>query len=141
MLSIAVPTNLFEKKWNDSFFESIALKDLGLCLQVGHGGTPCPLALHTPSSLVVIHVNGLHHVRIKYCQCLNAPPVYIQLLRLGWFPASTTRPETCATFQVLRQCHILSLQSKLSTYHFFKSLERLTDNTGLTPLPVMSHCH
>ena len=35
-----------------------------------------------------------------------------------------------ATFQILQQFHILSFESKTSTYEFYSALVRLSDNTG-----------
>ncbi|KAK0467694.1 uncharacterized protein EV420DRAFT_1616586 [Desarmillaria tabescens] len=43
--------------------------------------------------------------------------------------------KTCATFWLLELLHLFSLVSKTSTYHFYCTLERMTDNTGLNTPP------
>jgi len=37
----------------------------------------------------------------------------------------------CATFELLRQLHMLSFTTKASTYDFYRALEKLTTNTGI----------
>ena len=52
-----------------------------------------------------------------------------QLLRRRLFPATTRDPNTACTFQLLRTAHILSVQSKLSLYDYYLSIEHLADAT------------
>ncbi|KAF9503869.1 hypothetical protein BS47DRAFT_1309126, partial [Hydnum rufescens UP504] len=118
------------KKWTGSLFEKVHLADLGIHIQFGH--TSCLLPKEIPSGLVVVHVNGLHLLHASYCGCSHTHTLYEQLFHHGLFPATTSHPKMCATFQVLRHFHIQSLQSKISTIHFFQVLERETDNTGLS---------
>ncbi|KAF9509447.1 hypothetical protein BS47DRAFT_1373513 [Hydnum rufescens UP504] len=73
-----------------------------LGIHIQFGHTSCLLPKEIPSGLVIVHVNGLHLL----------------------FPATISHPKLCATLQ--------SLQSKISTIHFFQALERETDNTGLS---------
>ncbi|KAG6814651.1 hypothetical protein H0H93_012737 [Arthromyces matolae] len=89
-----------------------------------------PKACHV--QMRVLHTNGIHNVAIKYCTCRPLPP-HIQLLRRGLYPASQLKPKTCVTFELLRLLHLLSLHTKASTYDLYRSLESLTDNTGLNP--------
>jgi hypothetical protein len=124
------------QKWDGTCFVRTSLCALGLRIQLGHCGTACPSPRNGPSSFVVIHVNGLHFVNIQYCDCPLAPHPRYQLMRCKWFPATVHQPQTCATFQVLHHFHLLSLQSKVSTIHFYNALERETENTGLNPPPV-----
>lgn len=79
----------------------------------------------------VIHTNGIHRVTICYCDCDCAVSRRQQLLRHRWYPATVHVPQTCATFEVLNQFHLLTLTSKLAVFAFYTTLERLTDNTGL----------
>lgn len=57
-------------------------------------------------------------------------------MRIGWYPATPLEPQTCATIEVLRLFHMLNLQGKLPAFAFYKSLELVTDNTGLLEVPV-----
>ena len=108
---------------------------MGLVIQLGHmSGSRCLAPVAAPSAFVVIHTNGLHPVNIQYCQCSQ---IYLsgsrieQLLRCKLFPATTAEPSTAATFEVLKTFHTATLQSKITAYDFFMTLEKLTDNTGL----------
>ncbi|KAK7051669.1 hypothetical protein VNI00_004648 [Paramarasmius palmivorus] len=58
-----------------------------------------------------------------------------QLLEIGWWPASYKLPQTAATFEALRNFHILNLQGQLPPTDFYRSLEQITDGSGLVELP------
>lgn len=107
-------------------------------VQLGHtSGQPCCLPKSPYSDdFVIIDSNGIHPVTLRYCGCESAGTVTQQLLRYRLFPASTDKPRTAATFGVLEKYHLLSLESKVSAYHFYNSLARCTDNTGLSPAKV-----
>ena len=87
--------------------------------------TPCPQCLFT-----VIHVNGIHTVDLAFCACSHVGKHgdrVQQLLRRRLLPATSKDPNTACTFQLLRAAHVLSVQSKLSLYDYYISLEQLTD--------------
>ncbi|KAF7797641.1 hypothetical protein EIP86_008841 [Pleurotus ostreatoroseus] len=121
--------------WNGRFFKKIDLKDIGLVVQLGHApGEKCPAPSPAPRDFLVIHTNGFHPINVLYCQCDRvhiAGTRVQQLLRSELFPATMQDPHTCCTFRVLETFHILTLQSKINQYDYYKSLEKLTDNTGL----------
>lgn len=81
--------------------------------------------------LVVMHGNGIHEVSVRYCDCLQAVPRRIQLLRNGWYPATVYMPATCASFEALELFHAATLTGKLSGYNFYQTLVYLTDALGL----------
>lgn len=56
----------------------------------------------------------------------------MQLLQARLFPATVTNPQSAATFRVLEAFELLSYTSKVSGFEFYTSLERLTDNTGMS---------
>jgi hypothetical protein len=126
------------KEWDPILltFLPCTTKDLGLAYHLGHGGCPCPCASGEPREMVVLHTNGIHQVHFHPCKCVGAPHIRCQLLRRHLYPATILDPRTCATFALLREFHILSLQSKISMHHFYLSLHRRTDNTGLKSIPV-----
>ena len=124
--------------WNGEFFQRTALRDLGLRVQLGHAfGHSCPTRLAVNVTFRVIHSNGIHHVAVDQCRC-HGTPLYKQLLRIGWWPATPIDPRTAATFEVLRHFQLLNLQGKVTGYSFYQALEYQTDNTGLSPPPVSS---
>ncbi|KAF7317933.1 CxC2 domain-containing protein [Mycena kentingensis (nom. inval.)] len=83
---------------------------------------------------VVLDASGIHDVHIDYCGCYHSrDPDFLQLLRVGWYPSTTTAPQTCATFACLERFHVLSLHGKTSVYDFYAALESLTNGVGVKP--------
>ncbi|OAX30619.1 hypothetical protein K503DRAFT_728235, partial [Rhizopogon vinicolor AM-OR11-026] len=121
------------EEWTGEFFKRIPLKTLGLRVQLGHKANErCLLPVKAfNDDFVLIDIGGIHSLSLDFCGCENAQSHMKQLLRVGWFPSTTSDPRTAATFRVLRQYHILSFESKVSAYEFYHSLVRQTDNTGL----------
>ncbi|KAF7298285.1 CxC2 domain-containing protein [Mycena chlorophos] len=87
---------------------------------------------HTPD-FTVLHDNGIHAVAFDYCGCGQSEAEYLQLLRSRFFPSTTTRPQTCATFSCLDRFNVMSLKPKVNGWDFYDSLERLTDGAGDKP--------
>lgn len=82
---------------------------------------------------MVLHCNGIHPVTVLYCECdaMHHSGNHLQqLIRRELYPATITDTTTCATFRVLESFHLLTLQSKITGYDFYTTLNNLTDNTG-----------
>jgi CxC2 like cysteine cluster associated with KDZ transposases len=131
-------TNKQTQEWNGSFFQRTNLKLLGLRIQLGHAPShrcynPRP---SSGNNFIVVDTNGIHEVALDFCGCDTAQLRYKQLLRARWYPATTTDPQTAATFNVLEHYHLLSYESKVSAYEFYHSLARRSDNTGLSTIRV-----
>ncbi|KAG2101391.1 uncharacterized protein F5147DRAFT_747022 [Suillus discolor] len=109
------------QKWTGTYFERIALADMGLRVQLGHQGMSCLCPQRGHVSFVVIHTNAIHH-RVSHRQ---------QLLHCEWYPATLHFPQSACTKRVLEFFLVLTWSSKVSGYEFYTSLERLTDNTHL----------
>ncbi|KAG1733186.1 uncharacterized protein EDB91DRAFT_1330100 [Suillus paluster] len=124
------------QRWNGQYFEQTSLKTLGLCIQLGHTtGQKCLNPQHAfNNNFVVVDTRGIHEVALDFCNCATAKSHVQQLLRISWFPSTTSDPKTAATFSVLEQSHLLSFESKISTYEFYHALRRMSDNTGLLPV-------
>ncbi|KAF9551575.1 hypothetical protein CPC08DRAFT_738301 [Agrocybe pediades] len=118
--------------WTGEKFVTVSLKTLGLKVQLNHTSLFCPNAIACHPSLLVLHSNGIHEVAIQFCGCDRAIPLHLQLLRRGLYPASQITPKTCTTFELLDLLHKLALTTKSSTYDFYRGLEKLTVNTGLS---------
>ncbi|KAH7904648.1 hypothetical protein BJ138DRAFT_1018848, partial [Hygrophoropsis aurantiaca] len=56
---------------------------------------------------------------------------YIQLLRVGWYPATTDRPQTVFTFDVLETFHDMTLQAKTPAFDFYTTMVHKTDGSGV----------
>ncbi|KAG2028869.1 hypothetical protein BDR03DRAFT_882493 [Suillus americanus] len=124
------------QRWNGQYFEQTSLKTLGLRIQLGHTtGQKClnPQRAFN-DDFVVVDTRGIHEVALDFCNCATAESHMQQLLRISWFPSTTSDPKTAATFSVLEQYHLLSFESKISTYEFYHALRRMSNNTGLLPV-------
>ncbi|GJF00979.1 hypothetical protein PsYK624_172830, partial [Phanerochaete sordida] len=125
------------KRWNGLFFEKTTLQALGLSVQLGHAhGEPCLSPIPGPRASLVIHTNGFHPVTLLFCGCSNiatAGDRTQQLLRAELFGATLTDPTTFCTFRVLEAFHGITLQSKITAYDYYMSLQAQTDVTGLGP--------
>ncbi|TRM61182.1 hypothetical protein BD626DRAFT_406197, partial [Schizophyllum amplum] len=121
-------------EWNSETkcMRRTSLKRLGLVVQLGHRpGHACLQFKAAHSDFTVIETNGVHIVRVNFCGCgEGAPETRQQLMRNGWWPGSVKDPQTCATMTCLRQYYKLNACSKVSVYEYYRSLERLTDDTG-----------
>ena len=129
------PSDLMNSKvWQDGFYQRTTLLKLGYSFYVSHEHTPCPSA--DPGQyhrILVIDLNGAHHLDVQFCACIEAPNWvvnYRQLLRMRWYPASFDRPKTAFTFDLLDTFHKLTLQGKLNLYDFYISIMQKTDNCG-----------
>ncbi|KAF8835627.1 hypothetical protein BDN67DRAFT_992388 [Paxillus ammoniavirescens] len=101
----------------------------GLTIQLGHTlGKKCyNVQPASGDDFVVINMNGIHKIALDYCACERAQIHHKQLLHLCWFPATT----------ILKNFHLLSLESKVSAYEYYHSFACLTDNTGLSDIRLM----
>ena len=126
------------QKWTGFFFERIPLSELGQSIKLGHCGKPCSNCCLGSKGCAtkVVHSNGVHEVRIKYCHHIDALPEPEQLMQSSLFPATLERPETVFTFAVPKQFHVLGLVAKISTYDFFNTLVNMTDNAFPNKVPV-----
>jgi hypothetical protein len=79
----------------------------------------------------IVDSNGVHEVGLDFCTCSLAETHDVQLLRAQLYPATTTKPATAATFRVLGDFHLLSLEAKYSAHHFYNKLARQTNNSGV----------
>ena len=112
-------------------------------LHIGHpGGGHCPNNPRpAPRPVTVIHSLGLHRYGMRFCYCVpngrsERVPEAIQLIRCGLWPATWTRPETVTSMACLREHHILSLTSGMSTHDYVQYLTRTTDNVRPELVPV-----
>ncbi|KAG2114064.1 hypothetical protein BD769DRAFT_1630016 [Suillus cothurnatus] len=122
-------------RWNGTYFEQTTLKMLGLRIQLGHqiGDTCCNPHRAFNDNFMIINMTVVHKVALDFCACETMQTHVKQLLRERLFPATIIDPKTAATFGVLEQYHLLSFESKASTYEFYQGLAHLSDNTGINP--------
>ena len=129
------------QRWTGEYFEDFTLQQLGLKIQLGHNGRPCPSPCADTVVFTVIDTSGIHDINVSFCNCVGAPHRRVQLLRTLWMPASVDRPKSAFTFDVLDTFHLLTLQGKTSAYDYYYSLTHKSDNTGLRNLKVIIYLH
>ena len=126
------------QQWTGAFFKKSSLRKAGLSVQLGHHtGDVCTNP--NARAFTVIHRTGIHVVDMRFCGCSQASKYgnhVQQLMRRRLFPATTMNPQTAATFAFLEYAQILSVQSKLSLYDYYISIEILTDATHTSGVKV-----
>ena len=132
------------QEWTGAFFRKSSLRSVGQKVQLGHEpGDACTSPQRSTRPFTVIHINGIHLVDVWFCGCDlagNHGDRVEQLLRRRLFPATTTDPQTASTFALLEYAHVLSVQSKLSLYDLYISIEILTDAARVSGIKVHVQC-
>ena len=111
-----------------------SLRAAGLEVHLGHDDNRCPNPGERQSKFVVCDLSRFHQLNLTFCNCVRADEGVVtswtQLVRAGWYPASTTRPTTAFTFKLLEFFHELMLQGKTNLYDFHRTVARVTNNSG-----------
>ncbi|KAJ3565608.1 hypothetical protein NP233_g7520 [Leucocoprinus birnbaumii] len=117
------------QRWTGLHFERVTLKKLDYVLNFGHLGKSCPLNKEPATDLVVVHTNGIHQLKIRYCLCGRQKQNWkaLQLTANRLFPASPEQPQTAFTFTVLKDFHRHSLSAKTSAYDYFDAIQKHSD--------------
>ncbi|KAJ7049006.1 hypothetical protein C8F01DRAFT_1266153 [Mycena amicta] len=134
------------QQWNGQFWEKATLHkappdspmtSLDMVFQVGHGGLLCANPRER-RRMTVVDVRGIFGLTIQLCGCergqRRSDPI-AQLIAHGWYPATTTTPETCATLEALEMFRLLNVVGNLNVNDFIGSLERLTEGARLDQVP------
>ncbi|KAJ7169138.1 hypothetical protein C8R43DRAFT_1121027 [Mycena crocata] len=129
----------FLEEWNGKFWERTSLQEIGLVYQLGHEGFTCNVPDPAVCSMTVLDSNGIHEIHYHYCACDRSDKSnnLRQLLRNGWYPASKTDPDTCATYRCLDLFRLLNVVGNINARDFITALERLTDPVAATGLKWM----
>ncbi|OJT14652.1 hypothetical protein TRAPUB_8795 [Trametes pubescens] len=122
------------EEWDGDKFVRRTLRELGAIVQLGHKDGNCTTPSETIRRVVVADITGVQAVDVRFCDCVDVTGDFTrewtQLFRRGWFPATTNRPATAFTFTLLDTFQELNFQGKTNLYDFWKTIERLTDNSG-----------
>jgi hypothetical protein len=113
-----------EEDWSDEVDEDIEDISYGLPKLPG------------PNSCVVVDKSGVHRIRIHPCTCSGCPPLDLQYLDMGLFPATLRRIKTAFTFKVLDDFRVDNLECKTSALKYYSKLKRLTSNCFPQSVPV-----
>ncbi|THU86296.1 hypothetical protein K435DRAFT_868422 [Dendrothele bispora CBS 962.96] len=103
-------------------------QELGFILNMGHSGEACG----TPegeSNVLFGDVNGFFTLRVRWCGCDNSEGKerWQQLLRMGYMPASFTRPQTAFSTRLFDRVHLEMMEGHCSLKAAYEVLKRITD--------------
>jgi hypothetical protein len=88
----------------------------------------------------VVNTTGIFSRRVRWCECQGDDGAIVaqdmQLLEHQLYPATSDRPSTVFTFNVLDEFIIDSLECKTSAWTFLAKLRRLTDAVFPLSTPV-----
>ncbi|KAK7052398.1 CxC2 domain-containing protein [Favolaschia claudopus] len=123
--------------WTGKFWSGTALCKLDYVFQLGHGGFACPRPAPAIREMVVMDFPVIHTVKFRYCACdlSDTANNLQQLLRNGWYPATTIDPGTCATIQTLRTFRLQNAVGNLTVHDLVRIMERCTDATRVNAIP------
>ncbi|KAH6907800.1 hypothetical protein BKA70DRAFT_1427627 [Coprinopsis sp. MPI-PUGE-AT-0042] len=89
------------------------------------------------TEVVVVHINGVHHLPLVACQCpseglehgdrTRGDGLVLDLLKVGLFPSSFKEPKTLFTFELLDEFLLQTLECNTSALHFYSMLQRKTN--------------
>jgi hypothetical protein len=147
-------------EWSGKYFFKSSLQKLGHILHLGHRGYPCPNRQYDPNAeaganasedsgdsdsedaakdivVVILHTNGVFHHTVRPCECTNMKlDIHLQMLQMGLFCATISRPSTAFTFDILDYFHIDAMECKTAASSFMKKLQRLSNNAFPDKIPV-----
>lgn len=86
--------------------------------------------------MVVVDVSGIHELSFVFCSCPGAASADIQLLDMGYYPASKTRPSTVFTTEVLDDFLLANKVCKTSPRNYYTMLRRITNDAFPHLVPV-----
>jgi len=81
--------------------------------------------------MIIVDTSGIHHIGVQYCHCPNAQSWDIQLMSLGFFPATFDNPQTAFLFQVLDDFLLDNLECKTTASNYYSKLRRIMNSSFL----------
>ncbi|KAK7031325.1 CxC2 domain-containing protein [Favolaschia claudopus] len=125
------------EEWNGRFWDSTSLTKLDFVYQLGHGGHSCPHPAPAVRQMVVMDFPRIHTIKFRYCACdlSDYANNLQQLLRNGWYPATTVDPGTCVTFSTLETFRLLNVVGNLTVHDGVRVMERGTDAGRMNSIP------
>lgn len=103
------------------------------------GFSASPEMFRNDRMLTVVDVSGIHELSFTFCACPNAPRQDVQLLNLGFYPASISRPRTVFTKAMLDDFLLANKECKSSARAFYNKLQCTTNAAFPHMVPVGFH--
>ena len=105
-------------------------------------GTFVPSDMYTGDRMmVVVDTDGIHEISVTFCECDDGYREDLQILDLGYFPATTQRPRTMFTQRVLDDFLLSNKECKTSARNYYNKLRRTTNDAFPHMVPVSSLTH
>ncbi|KAI1783692.1 hypothetical protein LXA43DRAFT_977006 [Ganoderma leucocontextum] len=86
-----------------------------------------PAAYGNDRMVVVVDLEGVHELPFTFCACPNAARDDIQLIDLGYYPASVQQPKTVFTTRLLDDFLLSNKECKTSARNYYNKLRRTTN--------------
>ena len=86
--------------------------------------------------IVVVDIEGVHELPFTFCACPNAPRDDIQLLELGYYPATVHQPKTVFTPRLLDDFLLSNKECKTAARNYYNKLRRTTNPAFPHMVPV-----
>lgn len=86
--------------------------------------------------ITFVDTSGVHQLSVTFCKCRHAPRHDMQLLALGYYPASRRRTRTAFTFACLDDFLLTNKECKAAPFSYYQKLCRSTDNVCPDSTPV-----
>lgn len=135
------------EEWKESvgFWRRTTQLALGQVFNLGHASEPCTNNPGEPRRMTAVHSRGVEEFDVRFCGCVAKGEMVpkcdsLQLVEHDLFPGSWKTPLSVYTMTVLKDFHLLSLQSQIPGGDFTKFLERSTDNVDPDSVPVSDDC-
>ena len=81
-----------------------------------------------PTRVTMVDLAGIYKHDIVYCECPEGHAAWEQLFRMGYFPASTSKPSTVFTFRCLDYLALDQVEAHTPLMSFLSKIKRCTDN-------------
>ncbi|TFK89216.1 hypothetical protein K466DRAFT_38375 [Polyporus arcularius HHB13444] len=92
------------------------------------GVSQSPPTFSNDRMLVIVDTEGIHELSVTFCACPNAIREDLQLLDLGLYPATKSRPRTAFTMRVLDAFSLASKECNASARNYYNILRRTTNS-------------
>lgn len=103
----------------------------------GTRGRPLPKHQFAASRMmVIVDVSGVHELPVVFCSCPGAETHDVQLLEMGFYPATAKRPKTAFTFRVLDDFLLTNKECKTAAMNYYNKLRRVTNDLFPHTVPV-----
>lgn len=98
-----------------------------------------PHQFGAPHMMVIVDITGVHELPVVFCSCPNADTLDMQLLRMGFYPATARKPKTAFSFRVLDDFLLTNKECKTSAMNYWNKIRRTTNDIFPHMVPVSNN--